>query len=128
MMTNQRMKAFLLLGVMLLGLAICGCAPEQPTEPSETAPGLNTVAFHERVNTKNIESISITALYWSYSIRINKENEIDSFLESFLKEAQFTDDAEVVGTMHYKYHIYASGRKTFCLVRQSRGLHQSLSR
>lgn len=136
MMTNQRMKAFLLLGVMLLGLAICGCAPEQPTEPSETAPGLNTVAFHELVNTKNIESISITALYWSYSIRINKENEIDSFLESFLKEAQFTDDAEeadfdaaeVVGTMHYKYHIYASGRKTFCLVRQSRGLHQSLSR
>lgn len=60
MMANKRMKVFLLLGVMLLGLVISGCAPEQPTEPTETEPDLNTVAFHELVNMNNISKIFIT--------------------------------------------------------------------
>ena len=34
---HKRTKAFLLLWVMLLGLVISGCAPEQPTKPSDTA-------------------------------------------------------------------------------------------
>lgn len=96
MMTSKWMKVILLLGVMLVSIIISSCTPEQGTEPYETEIGLSTVTFHELVNPENIESISIAALYWSYSIQINENDEIDSFVESFLKEAQFTDDAEEV--------------------------------
>lgn len=96
MSNNNRIKVFLLLGVMLVRIIISGCTPEQPTEPSMTEPGQDTIAFHEFVNAQNINVISIWAVYWSYSIRINDENRIHSFIESFLKEAQFTDNAEIV--------------------------------
>lgn len=60
MSKNNRIKVFLLLGVMLVSIIISGCTPEQPTEPSKTEPGSNTVMFHELVNMDDISKIFIS--------------------------------------------------------------------
>ena len=96
MSKNNRIKVFLLLGVMLVSIIISGCTPEQPTEPSKTEPGLTTVVFHELVNTESIESIRIAAPIWSYSIEINEEDKVDSFIRLHLENMPFTDNVAEV--------------------------------
>ena len=96
MSKNNRIKVFLLLVVMLVSITISGCTPDQPTEPSKTEPGLNTVIFHELVDTESIESISIAAPIWSYSIEINEEDKVDSFIRLHLKNMPFTDNVAEV--------------------------------
>lgn len=76
MSKNNRIKVFLLLGVMLVSITLSGCTPEQPTEPSKTEPGLNTVAFSEIIDANNIEKIVINLQIYS-SVRLNIDNQSD---------------------------------------------------
>lgn len=65
MKTCKQIGIFLLLGVMLVGLLICGCTPTQQTEDTTAAPepdtDPNAIAFRDLpgVNMDNIEKISI---------------------------------------------------------------------
>lgn len=73
MMIIKRMKVFLLLGVMLLGLVISGCTPE---EPPKTEPSVNTVAFTQIIDSNNIEKIVIFLEMYS-SVRLDIDNRGD---------------------------------------------------
>lgn len=65
MKTYKQIGIFLLLGVMLVGLLICGCTPVQQTEDTTGAPepdtDSNAIAFRDLpgVNMDNIDKISI---------------------------------------------------------------------
>ena len=97
MMKRKSMKLFLVLGVVLLSLLASGCTPNPETNPSGTEPEPSTIVFHELVKAEDIEYISINAMHWSSNIIISNENEINSFVEMFLKNAQFTGNVEMAG-------------------------------
>lgn len=87
MMTGKRMKAFLLLGVMLLSLLISGCTPQPPTEQTETEPGLNTVLFHELVDIENVSELRVYAIALSAPHVVKNEEKLASFFEANLENA-----------------------------------------
>lgn len=59
MKTSKRIWVFLLLGVMLVGLVLSGCAPEDET----TEPDPNTIALRD-LPLVNLEDISEIDVYY----------------------------------------------------------------
>ena len=89
MMTSKRIRVFLVLGVILLGIVISGCTPEQPTEPSETEPGLNAVAFHKLVEIENVSELRVYTMVLSTPHVVKSEEILASFFETNLENALF---------------------------------------
>lgn len=63
MMTNKRMKVFLLLGVMLLSLIISGCAPGESTEPSEIDNKEYPYTLEQLLSMQGCDMLDIQSIY-----------------------------------------------------------------
>ena len=81
MMKRKSLKLFLVLGVVLLSLLASGCTPNPETKPSETEPGLNTVAFQELVDTEIVSELHVYTMVLSTPRVVNREEELASFLK-----------------------------------------------
>jgi hypothetical protein len=97
MMTNKRMKVFLLLGVMILSLIASGCAPGQGTQsqtPQSEASTLKTVTFHELVDIENVSELRVYTMVLSTPHVVKSEEILASFFESNLENALFIKAVE----------------------------------
>ena len=94
MMKRKSMKLFLVLGVVLLSLLASGCTPNPETKPSETEPGLNTVAFQELVDTEIVSELHVYTMVLSTPRVVNREEELASFFEVNLENAPFIKAAD----------------------------------
>lgn len=90
MMTSKRIRVFLVLGVILLGIVISGCAPEQPTEPSD----IEHCAFIlDKIHIENCDMATfIESLHAAAHPRIYGEKMEAMFSELF-NGVEFTDDS-----------------------------------
>ncbi len=120
MKTCKRIGIFLLLGVLLVGLLISGCAPVEQTQAStsEPEPDPNAIAFRDLpgVNMDDICEINIYIGDDSEPLRtIGTAKEISIFLSTFEK-LRFTSYAS---TSSFSYDICAFEEASRCIAAET---------
>lgn len=92
MMTNKRMKVFLLLGVMLLSLVFSGCMPGQGIEPTETEPGENLGYVIDMSYIEDCDVAFITESLADASRPSIRGEEMVAMFDEFFVGIKITDD------------------------------------
>ncbi len=104
-MKCKRMKALLLLGVLILSLVLCSCSPVPATEPSETEPSSSKPVINWEPDSSNPKEGTdsfhddrvLVGLKPGFG-GINKEIDLADFAEAnIILESEITEDTDLTG-------------------------------